>query len=491
MTGAPNATTLLDLTNETVVVVDDDGVFRYLNAAVEDLLGAEPRDLVGRDAFAPVHPEDDSRVRALFDRAVADGSVPAGPFEYRYRTVDGDWIWVQSELFPPDETGVEGYVLRSRDVTEDVESVRRLETIVSTSPDVLWMFDADWSRLLFVNEAVEDVFGITPDVLREHPRRFLDVVHSEDRPAVERAMARLSAGETTRLDYRIRSPDGNRKWLRVPGEPIYDDEGEAIVAVAGFARDVTDEYRRNRQLTVMDNLLRHTIRNDMNVVMGCAERIADRTAGGSAADAGTIRRVAEDLLETAEKQRDVIDLLGRGGSTRPTAVEPIVRDAVDAARTAEPSGEFTVSCPADPVVLAIDELDHAVGELVENAVEHADSTPVVHAEVNPAGETVEIAVRDNCPPIPIEQRRVITDTWEMDHLRHTVGMGLWQAYWIADRSGGELGFDTHSNGNVVSLSLPRASATARDDATTTSAAAGGSGSPSGRERDPGDGIAPE
>ncbi|WP_281196037.1 PAS domain S-box protein [Halorubrum sp. F4] len=488
MTGPPDAATLLDLTREKVVVIDEGGVFRYLNAAAGDLLGFETDELVGRDAFDLVHPDDESRVRTVFADVVAGGTPPREPFEYRYGTACGDWLWLQSELYLPEQTGVDGYVLSSRDVTEEVESIRRLETIVSKSPDVLWMFDADWSELLFVNEAVEDVFGLTPAELRKRPQRFLDVVHPDDRSAVQRAMARLSRGETTHIDYRIEPGDGVLKWLRVPGEPVYD--GDEVVAVSGFARDVTDEYRRNRQLTVMDNLLRHTIRNDMNVVMGCAERIADRTAGGSAADAGTIRRVAEDLLETAEKQRDVIDLLGRGGSPRPTAVEPIVRDAVDAARTAEPSGEFTVSCSADAAVLAIDELDHAVGELVENAVEHADSTPVVHVEASLADETVRIAVRDNCPPIPVEQRRVISDVWEMDHLRHTVGMGLWQVYWIADRSGGELGFDTHPNGNVVSLSLPRASAAALDDATTAGAAADGSGSPSGHERDE-DGIAPE
>ena len=454
MEQTPDAATLLDLTQDKVAVIDDRGVYRFLNAAAGDLLGYDPDELVGTDAFDRLHPDDEPRLRASFERIVAGDPPPTEPIEYRYATADGDWLWLQSELHPPEHTGIDGYVLSSRDVTAEVESIRRLETIVAKSPDVLWMFDADWSELLFVNESVEAVFGIPPAELRERPCRFVELVHPDDRARVERAMERLSAGETARIDYRIQPPDDEIRWLRVPAEPVFED-GE-VVAVSGFTRDVTDEYRRNRQLAVMDNLLRHTIRNDMNIVMGTAERIAEQTTGRPATDAETVRRVAEQLTQTAEKQRDVIDLLSQGGSPCPVAVEPLVRESIAAARAAEPSGAFSVSCQPAATALALPELDHAISELVENAVEHAESTPVVHVEVTVSEATVAIAVRDNCPPVPAEERHVIADQWEMDDLRHTDGMGLWLVYWIAERSKGRLDFDTHPNGNVVTVTVPRA-----------------------------------
>ncbi|WP_066412472.1 PAS domain-containing sensor histidine kinase [Halorubrum aethiopicum] len=459
MTDSPEPETLLDLAGETVVVLDEEGAFRYLNATVTDVLGFEPADLVGESVLEFVHPDDERRVERLFATAV-DGVPPEETFEYRYRTADGEWVWLQSDLYPPAETGVDGYVMSSRNVTGEVESIRRLETIVSTSPDVLWMFDADWSELLFANDSLGTVFGMTSADLRADPSRFLDVVHPDDRRAVERAMARLSAGEPVRIDYRIEPSTGEAKWVRVPAEPVYEDGGEGIVAISGFARDVTAEYRRNRQLTVMDNLLRHTIRNDMNVVMGTAERIADRTTDGLETHAETIRRVAAELLDTAEKQRDVIDLLGESGAPRPLPVEPLVSEAVERVRTRDPRAEFDVSCVTEATAVAVPELRYAIDELVENAVEHAESAPVVRIGVGREDERVAIAVRDNCPPIPTEQRRAVTDEWEMDRLRHTVGMGLWLVYWIAERSGGSLAFDTHPNGNVVTLCLPGARETA-------------------------------
>lgn len=530
MRDGPDPETLLDLAQDKVVVLDEDGVYRHLNAATADVIGFDPDELVGTDAFELVHPEDEARLREAFAELVAGETELDEPLEYRYGTADGGWVWLRTRVHAPASTEVDGYVLTSRDVTREVESRRRLETIASVSPDVFWMFSADWSELLFVNDAVEQVFGVSEEYLERNPESFLDAVHPDDRPYVERAMERLSAGESTLIDYRLGTEDGTTRWVRVPGDPVV--EGGEVVAVTGFARDVTDEYRRERQLAVMDNLLRHTIRNDMNIVDGTAERIAERVAAaeafdpdawtgdGSASpptdpadlaelgaelaeDAETIRRVASDLLSSAEKQREVIDLLRQRGSPQSVEVAPVVEEALDMVvddcdgrggidisyrgptdgeapgegptdgetrdcgsvadttddsrdDNGEPAASVSVSYPRNVEAFTHPELDYAIAELVENAIEHAESTPRVRLDVTGTDEVVEISIRDNCPPIPAEERYVITDRWEMDDLRHTGGMGLWLVYWVANRSGGDLSFDTHSDGNVVTLSVPNA-----------------------------------
>lgn len=531
MSELPDPGALLDLAGDKVAVLDEDGVFRHLNAAVADVLGFRPGELVGRDAFGFVHPDDEERLRDAFARIVAREAAPDEPLEYRYRTAEGGWVWLRTTVHPPAETGIDGYVVTSRDITAEVESRRRLETIASVSSDVFWMFSAEWDELLFVNDAVEEVFGVSAETLERRPQGFLDAVHPDDRPYVERAMARLSDGESTLIDYRLGSADGVTKWVRVPGEPAIEN-GE-VVAVTGFARDVTGEYRRERQLAVMDNLLRHTIRNDMNIVDGTAERMAETVAAADAFDpealdddagpgdgeidpealaelgadlrehAETIRRVASDLLTTAEKQRGVIDLLRQRGSPRAVEVAPVVEEALEMVvddcdealevgyhepiaeggigeagavslgdetdrRGRATGGEsspprVSVSYPPDARAFTHPELDYAIAELVENALEHAESTPRVRIDVRATDEAIEVSIRDNCPPIPVEERYVITDRWEMDDLRHTGGMGLWLVYWVANRSGGDLTFDTHADGNVVTLTVPNATADANPD----------------------------
>lgn len=463
MSRVPEPATLLDLTQEKVAVLDEDGTYRHLNATVADLLGFGPEELVGTDAFALVHPEDRSALREAFAGIVEGSRDSTEPLEYRYATADDDWLWLRTTVHTPAETGLDSYVVVSRNVTREAEYRRRLETIAAASADVFWMFSADWSELLFINDAIESVFGLPKAELERKPRAFLEAVHPDDRPYVERAMRRLSAGESVHLDYRIGTVNGPTKWVRIPGEPVIED-GE-VVAVTGFARDVTDEYRRERQLTVMDNLLRHTIRNHMNIVDGTAERITDGLVGvggdtprdDCVEHAETIRRVADDLLTTAEKQRNVIELLRQRGSPQPVDVESVVAEAVATATDDDRSGaDVSVSCPPDLRAFTHAKIDYAIAELIENAIEHAESDPVVGVDVTSGDGTVEISVRDNCPPIPPEERHVITDRWEMDDLHHTDGMGLWLVYWTVDRSGGTLTFDTHENGNVVTIAVPNA-----------------------------------
>ncbi|TKX63017.1 PAS domain S-box protein [Halorubrum sp. ASP1] len=474
MSRQPEPETLIDLAQDKIAVIDETGRFRYLNAATHKLLGFEPNELIGTDAFELVHPEDVDRVRAAFETAVQNGIQSDATLEYRYRTADGDWLWLRTRVYPPEETGIDGWALSSRNVTAAVESRRRLETIASTSPDVLWMFTPDWSELLFVNEAISSVYGIDRETLREQPQAFVEVVHPDDRSAVLDQMKRLSAGKSINLDYRIGTSNTWTRWVRVPGQPVVEDD--EVVAVTGFARDVTDEYRRKRQLTVMDNLLRHTIRNDMNIVDGTAEQIAARAndalaAAESSADldaaalaadlldhAETIRRVADDLLTSAEKQRGVIDLLRRREPPKPLQVDSLVETAVNNALSDcdAAAAEISVDCPDGLRALTHPELDYAITELIENAIEHATTTPRVTVEVTAPDDHVAITVQDNAPPIPADEHNPITDSWEMTDLNHTAGMGLWLVYWIADRSGGKLTFNTNADGNEVTITVPNA-----------------------------------
>jgi len=184
----------------------------------------------------------------------------------------------------------------------------------------------------------------------------------------------------------------------------------------------------------------------MNVVDGTTERIVDRINDTEsttpepvdseldfaepAADvidhAETIRRVADDLLTTAKKQRGVIDLLRQHEAPKPLRVAPIVESAVVDA-VGDPSDSrvtVSVSCPDELRAFTHPELDYAIAELIENAIEHAEATPTVEIEVAASDDRVEIAVRDDAPPIPPAERDPITDRWKMDDLRHTGGMGL-------------------------------------------------------------------
>jgi PAS domain S-box-containing protein len=456
---------LLDHTQDKVALVDRSGTFRYVNDAAERILGFAPDELERENAFEYVHPEDREEVRERFEEVVTGSrGYTADTATYRHRTADAGWVWLESRLSNLTDAELDGYVVSSRDVTDRVaverdrrETEDRLHELAETTDDVLWMFSADWSELLFCNPAYEAVYGKSVERLEGNPGSFLECIHPEDVPAVEDAMERLSAGEAVDVEYRANPDRDYGVWVWAQGQPILED-GE-VVRIAGFARDVTDRRRRERQLAVMDNLLRHNVRSRTNEAVGHAELIEDRAEVDVEDHVEVIRRAGNELVESAEKQRAIVDLLTK--PAHPTSVDLAaeVAAAVDDVGDRFPGATVTAELPESLVVSSLEEVQCAVVELLENAIRHgADGTPDVAVVLRATEEGGELLVRDDCPPIPEFDRRVLLGDHEDDAVYHSSGCGLWLVYWVVDLSGGRVEVEAGDGGNEVRVAFPRPTA---------------------------------
>lgn len=450
---------LLDHAQDKVVLLDETGLFTYVNDAARRILGYDPDDLVGTSTFDYVHPDDVDDIREQFTETITTDAYTAGSLEYRFRAADDSWVWLESRMSNVTDETLDGYVVSSRDVTDRVTAERecqelstRLSELSSTTSDVLWMFNGDWSELLFVNPAYESVFGQSIDAIETDPEAFLDAIHPDDVSAVRDGMECLSAGQSVDIEYRV-NPEKNYKiWVWVQAEPIMED-GE-VVRITGFNRDITDRRRRERQLCVMDNLLRHNIRNDMGVILGSAELIEDTVP--EAADAtAVIRETAKDLLESAEKQRGVINTLTGDSTTQSRDLTNIIETGTDLVADRYPEADISVSMPDSAPVRGIDELESAVVELIENAITHNEAAqPTVDVTVT-VDDEVTLTVADNGVAIPEMESRVLTGDHEMDALYHSSGLGFWLVYRVVERSGGSISVDEHrASGNRIEVRLP-------------------------------------
>ena len=452
---------LLDHAQDKLVVVDDEGTYRYANDAVERILGYSPAEIVGENAFELMHPDDREAVRDLFETLVAREEETTDSVEYRHRTADGDWVWLESRMSSAVAADLGGYVVSSRDVTDrkraeerERETATRLRQIAANAEDVLWMFTGDWGELLFGNEAYEEIYGQQLDAVRENPTSFLETIHPDDRDRVRENMARNAAGEPTDMEYRVNADRDYRRWVWVKAQPIVED-GE-VTRIVGFSRDITDRRRRERQLRVMDNLLRHNLRNDMNVVLGHAELTRERGGPEVADSMDVIVETGEALLETAAKEREIIDVLvGIDDRARLDVVE-LLEETVASFRSSYPAASVTLLGPNAVEAVALPELRRALEELMENAAEHAAVDPEIEIEVRPFDDHVEVEVRDNAPAIPGNEFEPLVGDGESSELYHGTGLGLWLVYWVVDLSDGDIEFQCPGDGgNVVTISLPR------------------------------------
>ena len=452
---------LIEHAQDKISLLDEAGHYRYANAAAEQILGWDPEELVGESVFEYIHPEDREEARAIFEETVSSDAFIVCTAELRYRAKDGSWVWLECRMSNTTDEDLDGYVVSSRDVTDRIEAqrerreiTRRLEELTATTGDVLWMFDGEWSELLFVNPAYEAVMGQPIEKLKTDPSAFLDAIHPGDVPAVEAAMERLSAGESVNLEYRVNPAKDYRVWVWTQATPIVED-GE-VVRISGFSRDITDRYRRERQLYVMDNLLRHNIRNDMNTILGNVELIREE-APAVADKARVIRETGEDLLASAEKERQIIDLLTGDPDAERLDLCAVVVDGIETVRDRYPEASIEVSLTDAGSVHASDQVGLAVVELLENAISHSRSErPAVHVAVRSNEERARLVIEDDGPPIPEVEAQVLTGGHAMTDIYHSTGLGLWLVYWAVNLSDGEITAEAAAaNGNRITVSLPR------------------------------------
>ncbi len=158
--------TLTEHSLDVLTILSREGLFQYNSPSLKTVLGYEPKDVAGQNAFALVHPEDLPATQLAFQRALEN---PADIItqEFRCRRQDGSWCHLevvgQNRLDDPEIAGV---VINSRDVSDRKraeaqlrESEKQYRLIFEGSPTPMWVTDMETLHFLEVNEAALQQYG--------------------------------------------------------------------------------------------------------------------------------------------------------------------------------------------------------------------------------------------------------------------------------------------------------------------------------------------
>lgn len=275
--------------------------------------------------------------------------------------------------------------------------------------------------------------------------------------------------EARRLDER--TTDGEINYRRVyretasglreflyRGIPYQADDGRRC----GFAvyTDLTEDRRNESRIEVLQRLLRHNLRNELGVLVGNLELLAERLDDGEADDVLTrARESADDLTKLATEAHEIHRTLDAPvpEDARLDCGE-LTRSIVERLRADHPNAQIALETTAGATAAATDRLGRAIEELVTNAVVHNPADhPRVWVDVGPAPEAgwTDVVVRDDGPPIPEAERAVVAGDADISPLQHGTGLGLWLVRWTVERFGGTVTFDVRTEGgNEVRLRVP-------------------------------------
>jgi len=209
---------------------------------------------------------------------------------------------------------------------------------------------------------------------------------------------------------------------------------------------------------VLGRVLRHNIRNELNVMRGYAQVLIDEADDEQATFAEHILETCNSLEQTANNARDMQRVVQSRDSRKPVAVDSIVDDAVEQAREEQSTtAEIVVDRETSGNVLAHPKLSTAVYHLVENGLEHgvedqtAEQVRVTTYEDD--GKTV-IEVEDDGPGIPKDELSVL-DRHGESALEHGSGVGLWLVDRVVEYSEATIEFET-KQGTTARIRLEQA-----------------------------------
>lgn len=132
----------------------------------------------------------------------------------------------------------------------------RLGAILQVLPGLVYRCrnDPQWT-MEFISDGCRELTGYSPeDLIGNRRMAYAEVIVPEDRDTVYREVqAGLAEKRPYRMVYRIRTADGQIKWVWEQGRGVFDEEGE-VLYLTGYITDVTvwrniEEELRKAQAT--------------------------------------------------------------------------------------------------------------------------------------------------------------------------------------------------------------------------------------------------
>ncbi|WP_396612491.1 ATP-binding protein [Haloferax sp. S1W] len=261
----------------------------------------------------------------------------------------------------------------------------------------------------------------------------------------------LATGETWSGEFSVRPQDGRVVYGNGFATPIVvDDEVRGFLALF---LDNTKQRQYENASEVLNRLLRHDLRNELNVIYGYTQQVADRVDDEKALEElQLVQDRVLDIVHKSERARDLRDLLERShdSSNRPVRLDVVLHKKLVDAMIEYPDAEFVFSTLPTLSVVGDDLLGEAFECLLENAVEHNDKeTPTVEVTAERAGPEVVIRVADNGPGVPEDQRDLIFGREEYDQLHHGTGISLFFADSVISSYNGDLWVEDNDDGGSI------------------------------------------
>jgi signal transduction histidine kinase len=263
----------------------------------------------------------------------------------------------------------------------------------------------------------------------------------------------------------IQTDDGTR-YLEISSSD-FATETEQTLGTLFVIRDITTRRKAQQQLEeqrndldILNQVLRHDIRNDLQVVTGYGDLLTDHVDEDGTEYLDTLQSSADHAAELTETARDIADvMLSREDAQQQDRVNlrSTLERELDKIESEYPNANLTVEGSLPAVQVRANQLlDSVFRNLLSNAVQHNDKdVPEISVSATNHDGRVVVRIADNGPGVADNQKEEIFGKGEKGLDSSGTGLGLHLVHHLVTHYGGEVWVeDNDPEGAVFAVELP-------------------------------------
>ncbi len=403
---------LVENSPDVVFSTDADGTFTFMSDAMKRMSGWDPEEVTGGHFARVVDPASHPEAMRRWAALAAD---PATEQVARIDLIGPDGRLIPVEVsaigIVDDDGAFVGIHGSTRDISERARlerelrgSEERYRYLVASSPDLVWLTDAD-GTLTFLSDATRTMLGVEPEELIGRPYAEIFAPNARRDATIRFRWLARHPSAVHRMRLPFRHADGRDVMVEINGTGMTSDG--RFIGAHGAARDVSERDRLERDLRRQAGELAageeraHLARElhdsvtqalfSMTLVSRSIELLLDRDVEAARNQLGQLRDLQREAL--AEMRALIFEL--RPGNVEQDGLSRALRTHTAALQGRIGLPIVVESTLEERLPLAIEEALYRISqEALHNVVKHARARQV-RLEVGRTASGVRLHIHDD------------------------------------------------------------------------------------------------